>query len=81
MSSQTQAFIPRPGSSQDNLCIGGASGFYRKNLVYSGASGQFSLQSDLPQTPTPSGPVWIQPAETWDFQAWYRNNNPTRTST
>jgi hypothetical protein len=80
VTSQTQDFIPNPGSSQGNLCLGGAIGFYSTNLVNSGSSGQFSLQLDLTQTPTPSGLVAVQPGETWNFQAWYRDKNPTRTS-
>jgi hypothetical protein len=80
VTSQTQGFVPNPGSSQGNLCLGGAIGFYSKNLVNSGSSGQFSLLLDLTQTPTPSGLVAIQPGETWNFQAWYRDKNPTRTS-
>jgi hypothetical protein len=80
LTSQTQGFIPNPGSSQGNLCLGGAIGFYSKNLVNSGSSGQFSLQLDLTQTPTPSGLVAVQPGETWNFQAWYRDKNRIKTS-
>jgi hypothetical protein len=80
VTSQTQGFIPNPGGSQGNLCLGGAIGRYSTSLVNSGSAGQFSLQLDLTQTPTPSGLVTVQPGETWHFQAWYRDKNPTNTS-
>ncbi|HIF40456.1 MAG TPA: hypothetical protein EYQ74_05090 [Planctomycetes bacterium] len=80
VTSQTKGFIPNPGGSQGNLCLGGAIGRYSKSLVNSGSAGQFSLQLDLTQTPTPAGPVVIQAGETWHFQTWYRDKNPTNTS-
>ena len=46
----------------------------------SGATGAFSLQLDLTSVPTPAGPVAVQPGETWYWQAWFRDNNPTPTS-
>ncbi len=80
ITSQTQGFTPNPGGSQGNLCLGGAIGRYSKSLVNSGSTGQAFLQLDLTQTPTPGGPVVVQPGETWNFQTWYRDKNPTNTS-
>ncbi len=80
ITSQTQGFVPFPGGSQGNLCLGGAIGRYSKNLVNTGSSGQVSLQLDLTNTPTPSGPTSIQSGQTWNFQLWYRDKNPNTTS-
>ena len=80
INSQTQGFTPNFGGSQGNLCLGGGIGYYKSSIVSSGASGQFSLQLDLTQTPTPAGFVAVQAGETWNFQAWYRDRSPGRTT-
>lgn len=75
-----QPGVTVPPGSQGTLCLGGAIGRYSDHLLDSGSTGMFSLQLDLAQTPTPSGPVAVLPGETWYFQAWYRDQNPTQTS-
>ncbi|GEM_PF-1649847 len=80
LTSQTQGFIPNVGGSQGNMCLGGSFGRYKTNLVNSGAGGTYSLQLDLTQTPTSGGLVSVQAGETWHFQSWYRDKNPTNTS-
>ena len=79
LNSMSQGFVIPPGS-QGNLCLSGAIGRYKQDIMNSGAGGEFSLQLDLANTPTPGGPVAIQSGETWYFQAWYRDNNPGATS-
>ena len=66
--SQTQDFIANPGGSQGNLCLGG--NIDRFLVLSSGSYGSFWL--NLPQ--------WAMPGETWNFQAWFRDNNPGPTS-
>lgn len=80
LNSQNQGFIANPGGSQGNLCLGVGIGRYVSSIKNSGSNGEFSLALDLTQTPTPSGPVAIQAGETWYFQTWYRDKNPTQTS-
>jgi hypothetical protein len=36
--------------------------------------GEISLALDLSQQPTPTGLVQVQPGETWNFQAWFRDS-------
>jgi FG-GAP-like repeat len=79
LNSTAQGFVNPPGS-QGNLCLSGAIGRYNASILNSGAAGMISLRIDLSQTPTPGGPVVIQPGETWNFQAWYRDMNPGQTS-
>lgn len=79
LNSTSPGFVLPPGS-QGNLCLSGGIGRYNKDIMNSGAAGEFSLQLDLTDTPTPGGPVAIQPGETWYFQAWFRDNNPGPTS-
>jgi hypothetical protein len=79
VTSQTQGFVMPPGS-QGHLCLGGAIGRYKQQLVNTGPAAAVVLPLDLTQTPTPSGPVAVQPGETWNFQLWFRDKNPGVTS-
>ena len=82
LNSQTKGFVPFAGGSQGNLCLGGAIGRYNRpgEIQNSGAGGTFSLVLDLTDTPQPTGSVSIMAGETWNFQAWFRDNNPGPTS-
>lgn len=74
-------FTSNYGGGQGILCLApGTFGAYIAGIQNSGSNGAFSLQLDLDQTPTPSGNVAIQAGETWNFQAWYRDRNPTTTT-
>ena len=79
LASQTQGLV-MPGGTQGNLCLSGNIGRYLTQLISSGATGEGSLLLNLGQTPTPQGPVAIAVGQTWNFQAWYRDVNPTTTS-
>jgi hypothetical protein len=68
-----------PGS-QGNLCLSGGIGRYNGNIMNTGNAGSFSLQLDLPNTPTPGGNVPVLAGQTWYFQCWFRDNNPGQTS-
>ncbi|MCP3915339.1 MAG: hypothetical protein GY711_07270 [bacterium] len=78
---RTMGFLQGPGGSQGNICLLGNVGRYAapSQIRNSGANGTFSLDVDTMDIPlSPSVP--ILPGETWHFQAWYRDNNPTSTS-
>jgi hypothetical protein len=79
LNSQTQGLVMPPGS-QGNICLGGAIGRYRLDILPTGASGSVALALDLTDTPTPTGPDSIQPGQTWQFQLWFRDQNPANTS-
>lgn len=74
--------IVHPGTSQGTLCLGGAIGRFvgPGQVQNSGATGTFTLALDLGALPSPSGPVVAQPGDTWHFQCWHRDVNPTVTS-
>jgi choice-of-anchor B domain-containing protein len=79
LTSQTQDFTLNPGGSFGTLCLGAPIGRFSSQIQNSGAAGAFSITVDLtamPLTPT----VGVAPGESWSFQAWYRDNNPTPTS-
>jgi len=82
LNSRNQGLVVGPGGSQGILCLGGAIGRFTGpgQIQNSGALGRVSLQVNLMSQPTPIGPVSVQPGETWRFQLWYRDANPTVTS-
>ena len=82
LNSQTKGFVPFVGGSQGNLCLAGSIGRYNRpgEILGSGAGGTFFLVLDLTDTPQPTGSVSIMAGETWNFQAWYRDDNPGPTS-
>lgn len=71
-----------PPSSQGNLCIGGSVGRHNRigEVLFSGAAGAVLMDVDLTNIPQPTGPVSVMPGESWHWQYWYRDNNPSNTS-
>jgi hypothetical protein len=55
-------------------------GRHSLHAANSGPVGQIDLVLDVSALPRPTGPVAIQPGETWCFQCWYRDANPNVTS-
>ncbi|MEZ6015058.1 MAG: hypothetical protein R3F49_08095 [Planctomycetota bacterium] len=75
LTSRTQGAIPTPGGSQGTLCLSGSIGRYvgPGQIKNSGTLGEFSLDLNLTQTPTPTGFVTVLAGDTWNYQAWYRD--------
>lgn len=74
--SATQGFVPGVGgSSNGNLCLGGAIGRYRGpgQILSTGSMGSFSLPIDLTAIPQGNGTVGTSAGDTWNFQAWFRD--------
>jgi len=82
LASRSPASIFPVNLSQGRLCLGGSIGRFAGpgQILNSGPLGSFALAVDLAALPTPTGPVAAQPGETWYFQAWHRDANPTTTS-
>ena len=79
ITSQTQGFVQGPGNSQGNLCLSGTIGRYVALVGSSGPVGRLTIQIDLADMPPPAQSQVLS-GETWNFQAWYRDNNPGPTS-
>jgi hypothetical protein len=79
LASQAAGFIPNPGGSQGHLCITGLMARFNAQIQNSGTSGQVQIPVDTNAIPMPSVTA-ILPGETWNFQYWYRDLNPTPTS-
>ena len=78
--SSVSGFVPNPGGSQGNLCLGGAIGRFvgPGQIMNSGSMGSFTLfgvRAD--ELPSPVGPVSVQSGETWYFQCWFRDIGPS----
>ena len=70
-----------PFGSQGAICVSGNIGRgVGGGVLNSGPDGFFFGSVNLNAVPQPSGPVAVAPGETWHFQAWYRDANPTVTS-
>ncbi len=82
LTSPNQGLVMNPSGSQGNLCLGGSIGRYAGpgQVQNSGVAGIIEFSVDLTAMPTPTGQVAVQPGETWNFQAWYRDANPGPTS-
>jgi len=80
LASKVQGFVPNPGGSQGNLCLGGGIGRYASKVASTGTSGALVLPIDLDAVPTPTGPVAALAGETWNFTCWYLDDNPGQTS-
>ena len=63
-------FVPGPGGSMGNLCLGGVIGRFPAQV--SDLGGQITHSVHLTQLPTDPQQA-AQPGETWYFQAWYRD--------
>ena len=76
MASRNQGFVAMPGGSFGNLCLGGAIGRYvgSGQIQNAGSAGVFSLALDLTMVPTPTSFVAVQPGDTLNFQAWFRDS-------
>jgi len=75
--SRSSANVVNPGGSQGTLCLGAPLGFFAAQAQVSDAAGRFMIDVDLSMMATLGAAA---AGETWYFQAWYRDLNPTRTT-
>lgn len=80
LTSPTKGFVQTPANNQGNLCLGGQIGRYNQDLLFTGPMGSFFLTLDLDRVPSPSGLTSVMAGEERNFQAWFRDVNPTPTS-
>ncbi|MBL4771196.1 MAG: hypothetical protein JKY61_08655 [Planctomycetes bacterium] len=80
--SQDQGIGITPPGSQGILCVGGNVGRHNRlgEVLNSGLTGSIALAIDLGNVPQPTGPISVMSGETWNWQFWYRDNNPGSTS-
>jgi hypothetical protein len=78
--SRDTSFSAGPGGSQGNICLTGQVGRLVDVFQQSGTDGSISIPVNLSAIPQPLGFVATVPGDTWWFQVWYRDANPTVTS-
>ncbi|MCP3916567.1 MAG: hypothetical protein GY711_13505 [bacterium] len=77
LASASQGFF-MPASSDGFICLSGNIGrFNAPALIIQGPAAD--IQANLNAIPV-NPPVAVQPGDTWNFQCWYRDNNPAQTS-
>jgi choice-of-anchor B domain-containing protein len=74
ITAQSSAFVPNPGGSAGNLCVGSPAGRYISQLANSGPLGVLTLVVDVTSMPLPNGNVAAQVGESWYFQTWFRDS-------
>ncbi|MCP3919044.1 MAG: LamG domain-containing protein [bacterium] len=77
LAGQTQGFFNPPGS-QGLICLVGNIGRYNQiaNIIQ-GPTGSIMIDlTAIPVNPTAA----VMPGETWNFQCWFRDNNPALTN-
>lgn len=79
VASRTQALIMNPGGSEGDLCLGSPIARFNSQVGNSGAGGEIAIDVDTLSIPL-SPPVPVLAGETWNFQMWHRDANPTPTS-
>jgi probable HAF family extracellular repeat protein len=82
LTSRTPGFSSGIPNNAGNVCLAGNIGRFvgPGQVMNSGTAGTFTLGVDLNALPTPIGVVAVIPGETWYFQAWYRDADPTSSS-
>lgn len=73
LASRTAGLVTNPGGSQGNLCVLGAAVRFTDQLAAADSAGTIVTTVDPPVIAMSSG-------ETWYFQLWYRDKNPSPTS-
>lgn len=73
VTSQDQQFVPNPGGSAGNLCIGPDIGRFNAQILPVGAGGEVEFDVDLTMIPRPSTITSGVPGDTWLFQTWHRD--------
>lgn len=76
LTSRTPGSIPNPGGSAGTLCLGGAIGRVLPG-VHASPAGDLETAIDLSSIALPGGTVSAGPGETWRFQLWYRDVDPS----
>ena len=77
IASDSQTLIPNVGG---NLCVGPAVGGYLAQFGSTGFFGTLNLTVDTSAIITASGPVAALPGDTYNFQCWFRDVDPSPTS-
>ncbi|MEO1699686.1 MAG: hypothetical protein AAFU73_20525 [Planctomycetota bacterium] len=74
------AFVPNPGGSDGNLCLGGTLGRHNASIQSSGPAGEILFPTDLGAIPQPSQFLSVTSGTALRFQVWHRDGSATSPS-
>jgi len=77
VASKVEAYTPNLGGGQGTLCITNPCLRFSEDIRFSGPGGAVTFQPNLAALPMG---VAVLPGESWRFQYWYRDSNPSTTS-
>jgi len=77
LASEVSGFFANPGGSQGNLCMSSPIGRFASLVQSSGPLGRIAVSVDLTNIPQLGA---VLAGDTFHFQAWFRDVNPTNTS-
>lgn len=76
LNSSAQGFVAGFNGSSGDLCLGSPLGFHKSHVGRAWLDGTHNAPVDLQSLPRPGGTTHaVQPGETWNFQAWYRDGS------
>lgn len=75
--SKTPFFLPNPGGSAGNLCLGGSIGRFVGQIGVAGLDGTLGITVDPLGLPQGGGFLPAVAGEIWGFQLWYRDSSGT----
>ena len=74
--SATQGFPPNPTGV--TLCLDGDIGRFSSQVQLSDNFGRMEIPVDLTDLPIPTGSTAVMAGETWNFQCWFRDTDPSQ---
>ncbi len=74
IASQPQGLTANPGGSIGTLCLGGSIGRLAMQIRSTSAVGYFDIEVDTTAVPQANGTLPILMGQTWNWQAWFRDN-------
>lgn len=77
LASMTEGFLPNPGGSLGDLCLGGAIGRFNGAIASASVGGTLSFQLDPAALPQPAAFVPATAGSAWTFQCWHRDVDGT----
>ena len=80
--SPNQGLVTTVPGSVGALCLGASIGRFNMpgQVLITSLTGTASLSIELDAIASPNGTVAVQPGDTWNFQLWHRDQDPSATS-
>lgn len=74
LSGSSTGFVPNPGGSEGNLCLGGQLGRYNGSISQASADGTVEFAMDPASIPSPTGSFAAMAGQFYQWQLWHRDS-------